>query len=184
MLPLAFIFAIVYASQGVVQNLHGNTTATTVEKSTQVIPGGPMASQEAIKELGQNGGGYVNANSSHPFENPNGLTNLLQMATILLIPFALTYAFGRWAGDQKQGWVVFAAMFTLWILVGGPGHGHGDARQPRAHRQGRGSVGDVHPDGREHGGQGDPVRRGHLRPLRRHHHRHLDRRHQLPARLA
>jgi len=117
MLPLAFIFAIAYASQGVVQNLNGNTAVTTVEGSTQVIPGGMMASQEAIKELGQNGGGYVNANSSHPFENPNGLTNWLQMATILLIPFALTYAFGRWAGDQKQGWVIFAAMFTLWILV-------------------------------------------------------------------
>ncbi|MGZ4710997.1 MAG: potassium-transporting ATPase subunit KdpA, partial [Acidimicrobiales bacterium] len=117
MLPLAFIFAIAYASQGVVQNLHGNTAVTTVEGSTQVVPGGMMASQEAIKELGQNGGGYVNANSSHPFENPNGLTNWLQMATILLIPFALTYAFGRWAGDQKQGWVIFAAMFTLWILV-------------------------------------------------------------------
>ncbi len=76
-----------------------------------------MASQESIKELGQNGGGYVNANSSHPFENPNGLTNWLQMATILLIPFSLTYAFGRWTGDQKQGWVIFAAMFTLWIAL-------------------------------------------------------------------
>jgi len=117
LLPLAFLIAIVYASQGVVQNLHANTTATTVEGSTQVIPGGPAASQEAIKELGTNGGGFLNANSAHPFENPNGFTNWLQMASILLIPFALTYAFGRMAKDQKQGWVVFAAMFTLWIAV-------------------------------------------------------------------
>jgi K+-transporting ATPase ATPase A chain len=117
LLPLAFLVAIVYASQGVVQNLHGNTVATTVEGSTQVIPGGPVASQESIKELGTNGGGFLNANSAHPFENPNGFTDWLQMATILLIPFALTYAFGRMAKDQKQGWVVFAAMFTLWIAV-------------------------------------------------------------------
>jgi len=117
LLPLAFLVAIVYASQGVVQNMHANTKATTVEGSSQVIPGGPMASQESIKELGTNGGGFLNANSAHPFENPNGFTNWLQMATILLIPFALTYAFGRMAKDQKQGWVVFAAMFTLWIAV-------------------------------------------------------------------
>ncbi|HEY5153448.1 MAG TPA: potassium-transporting ATPase subunit KdpA [Acidimicrobiales bacterium] len=117
LLPLAFIIGLLYASQGVVQNFNANTVATTVEGSSQVIPGGPMASQEAIKELGTNGGGFVNANSSHPFENPNGFTDWVQMATILLIPFALTYAFGRMAKDQKQGWVVFAAMFTLWILV-------------------------------------------------------------------
>ena len=117
LLPLAFIIAIVYASQGVVQNLHANTNATTVEGSSQVIPGGLTASQESIKELGTNGGGFLNANSAHPFENPNGFTDWLQMASILLIPFALTYAFGRMAKDQKQGWVVFAAMFTLWIAV-------------------------------------------------------------------
>ncbi|HEX7442767.1 MAG TPA: potassium-transporting ATPase subunit KdpA, partial [Acidimicrobiales bacterium] len=117
LLPLAFIIGLLYATQGVVQNFNANTVATTVEGSTQVIPGGPMASQEAIKELGTNGGGFVNANSSHPFENPNGFTDWVQMATILLIPFALTYAFGRMAKDQKQGWVVFAAMFTLWIAV-------------------------------------------------------------------
>jgi K+-transporting ATPase ATPase A chain len=117
LLPLSFVIALAMVSQGVVQNMQGNTTARTVEGSTQVIPGGPMASQESIKELGTNGGGFVNANSSHPFENPNGFTDWLQMAAILLIPFALTYAFGRMAKDQKQGWVVFVAMFTLWIAV-------------------------------------------------------------------
>jgi len=117
LLPLSFVIAIVFASQGVVQNLHGNTSATTVEGAAQVIPGGPIASQEAIKQLGTNGGGFLNANSTHPFENPNGFTDWLQIAALLLIPFALTYAFGRMAKDQKQGWVVFAAMFTLWIVV-------------------------------------------------------------------
>jgi len=117
LLPLSFAFAIVLVIGGVIQNFHGYDTITTLAGGHQTLTGGPVASQEAIKEIGTNGGGFYNANSSHPFENPNGLTNWLQMATILLIPFALTYAFGRWAGDQKQGWVIFAAMFTLWILV-------------------------------------------------------------------
>ncbi len=117
LLPLAFILAIVFVSQGVIQSLHGNTVAHTVEHAVQVIPGGPVASQEAIKMVGTNGGGFFNANSAHPFENPNGFTNLLQIAALLLIPFALTYAFGRMVKDQKQGWVLFGAMFFLWIAV-------------------------------------------------------------------
>jgi potassium-transporting ATPase potassium-binding subunit len=117
LLPLAFLLALVFASQGVIQNLHGNTVAHTVEHAVQVIPGGPIASQEAIKMVGTNGGGFLNANSAHPFENPNGFTNLLQLVALLLIPFSLTYAFGRMVKDQKQGWVLFAAMFVLWIAV-------------------------------------------------------------------
>lgn len=116
LLPLAVVGAVVLASQGVVQNLSGFREVTTVEGATQLIPGGPVASQEVIKELGTNGGGFYNANSAHPFENPNGLTNLLEMFLILVIPFALTYTFGRMAGDQRQGWAVFAAMFTLWAV--------------------------------------------------------------------
>ncbi|HQJ52834.1 MAG TPA: potassium-transporting ATPase subunit KdpA, partial [Anaerolineae bacterium] len=92
---------------------------TTVEGTVQSIPGGPAASQEAIKELGTNGGGFWNANSAHPLSNPDGLTNLLEIAGLLLIPFALTYAYGRMVKDQKQGWVVFAAMFLLWIAAAG-----------------------------------------------------------------
>ena len=98
-----------------IQTLDGPAQATTVEGATQEIYRGPIASQEAIKELGTNGGGPMNANSAHPFENPNGLTNLLQMWAILIIPFALTFAFGRLAKDRRQGWAVFAAMFILWI---------------------------------------------------------------------
>jgi potassium-transporting ATPase potassium-binding subunit len=90
---------------------------TTVTGQEQVIPGGPVASQEAIKEAGQNGGGPLNANSAHPFENPNGLTNFVQLWLILAIPFAFTYTFGKMARDQKQGWVVFATMFVLWLVM-------------------------------------------------------------------
>jgi K+-transporting ATPase ATPase A chain len=119
LVPLAIVFALVFVSQGVVQNLHGFRAATTVEGASQAIPGGAVASQEAIKELGTNGGGPYNANSAHPFENPNGLTDWLQIYALLLIPFALTYAYGRMVGDQRQGWVVFAAMFALWIGAAG-----------------------------------------------------------------
>lgn len=119
LLPIAFVVALVYLSQGAMQNLDGGVLARTVEGAAQWIPGGPQASQQAIKELGTNGGGFLNANSSHPLENPNGLTNLLQMFTILLIPFALTATFGRMARDARQGWVVFAAMFALWFAAAG-----------------------------------------------------------------
>lgn len=79
-----------------------------------MVAGGPFAGHEAIKELGTNGGGPLNANAAHPFENPNAITNLLEMFLILVIPFALTYAFGRFAKVQRQGWSIFAAMFMLW----------------------------------------------------------------------
>jgi K+-transporting ATPase ATPase A chain len=86
-----------------------------VQGATQSIYRAPIASQEAIKELGTNGGGIVNANSAHPFENPTAFTNFVEMAAILLIPFALTYAFGRLVGSQRQGWAIFAAMLALWL---------------------------------------------------------------------
>ena len=117
LLPLAFVGAIVMLSQGVVQNTHGFTKATTVEGATQLIPGGPIASQEAIKEAGNNGGGPYNANSAHPFENPNGITNFLQMYLILVLPFSLTWTFGRMARDRKQGLAVLAAMVILFVTT-------------------------------------------------------------------
>jgi potassium-transporting ATPase potassium-binding subunit len=121
LLPLAFVIAVLLASQGVVQSLRGPAGATTLEGATQEIYRAPVASQEAIKELGTNGGGIANANSAHPFENPTGFTNFVEMIAILLIPFALTYAFGRMAGNQRQGWAVFAAMFALWLGSAGTG---------------------------------------------------------------
>ena len=118
LVPIALVIGIAYVANGVVQNTHGDRTVTTVEGKTATIPGGLVASQESIKQIGTNGGGYYNANSSHPFENPNGFSNLLQVLTILLIPFALCFAFGRMAKDRKQGYVVFAAMFVLWLGAG------------------------------------------------------------------
>ena len=119
LLPLAIVLALVLVGRGVVQNFDGFTEVTTVEGAPQSIPGGPSASQEAIKELGTNGGGFWNANSAHPLSNPDGLTNLLEIFGLLMIPFALTYAYGRMVKDQKQGWVVFAAMFLLWAGAAG-----------------------------------------------------------------
>jgi K+-transporting ATPase ATPase A chain len=144
LLPLSALLALALASQGVIQNLDGYKEATTVEKltyqnpktdaagnplkdaagnavtetavtQTQTLPMGPIASQEAIKELGTNGGGFYNANSAHPFENPTPWTNLLEMFAILLIPFALTYTFGKMVGDTRQGWVILAAMLILFV---------------------------------------------------------------------
>lgn len=112
-LPLSVAGALFFGSQGVIQNFAGAATVTTVEGKTQVIAQGPVASQEAIKMLGTNGGGFFNANSAHPFENPTPLTNFVQMVMIFLIPAGLTYTFGRMAGDQRQGWAVFTAMAVL-----------------------------------------------------------------------
>src|SRR5262249_41814244 len=117
LLPLAFVAALVLVSQGAVQNFHATKTVTTVSGQTQSIPGGPIASQEAIKELGENGGGPYNANSAHPFENPNPITNILEIWLLLAIPFALPWTFGKMAGDLKQGFAVLGAMFVLWLAV-------------------------------------------------------------------
>jgi potassium-transporting ATPase potassium-binding subunit len=114
LLPISIIGALVLASQGVIQNLGGFVVAHTLDGAVQLIPGGPAASQEVIKELGTNGGGFLNANSGHPFGSPNGFTSLFELFLILLIPFALTYTFGKLARDRRQGWAVFAAMFLLW----------------------------------------------------------------------
>jgi K+-transporting ATPase ATPase A chain len=111
--PGCVIFALVLVWQGVPQNLHPYTQATTLEAQTQTIAQGPVASQEAIKMLGTNGGGFFNANSAHPYENPTPLTNLLQMLAIFIIPGALTVTLGRLTGSPGHGWAVLASMFVL-----------------------------------------------------------------------
>jgi potassium-transporting ATPase potassium-binding subunit len=148
LLPLALMLALLLVGQGVVQNFSGYKDVSTIETLTyqnpkvdadgnpikdaagnpvtetattqkQTLPMGPMASQESIKELGTNGGGFVNANSSHPYENPTAISNFLEMFAILLIPMGLTYTFGRLVGDTRQGWAVLAAMVILFVpLVG------------------------------------------------------------------
>jgi K+-transporting ATPase ATPase A chain len=146
LLPLALLLAVVLASQGVIENFSpykdvataealsyqqpkadaagnplkdaaGNPVMETLTTHTQTLPMGPIASQESIKELGTNGGGFLNANSAHPFENPNALTNLLEMLAILIIPAGLTYTFGRMVGDTRQGWAVLAAMGILFVTL-------------------------------------------------------------------
>ena len=117
LLPFAVVFAVFLISQGAIQNFDGSKTVTTVTGQQQTIPGGPIASQEAIKEIGENGGGPINANSTHPYENPNPITDVFEIWALLAIPFGLTYTFGRMAKDQKQGWVVFATMFVLWSAM-------------------------------------------------------------------
>jgi len=146
LLPLSLVFALVLVSQGVVQNLDAYKDVTTLEvntfqqaklgtdgqalkddkgqpvmedaqTTTQTLAMGPVASQEAIKMIGTNGGGFFNANSAHPYENPSALTNFLQMLAIFLIPAALCFAFGREVGDLRQGWAVLAAMTVLFVLA-------------------------------------------------------------------
>ena len=117
LLPLALVFAVVLVSQGAIQNFAAYQDVTTLEHATQTLAMGPVASQEAIKMLGTNGGGFFNANSAHPFENPTPLTNFLQMLAIFLIPGALCYTFGRMVGDTRQGWAVLAAMTVLFVVM-------------------------------------------------------------------
>ena len=115
LLPACLIYALLLIGQGVPQNLHAYTTAHPLEQPTQAqtIAQGPVASQEAIKMLGTNGGGFTNANSAHPFENPTPFSNFLQMLSIFIIPAGLTYTLGRMTGSPGHGWAVFAAMFVL-----------------------------------------------------------------------
>jgi potassium-transporting ATPase potassium-binding subunit len=146
LLPLALLLALALVSQGVIQNFSPYGEVTTLEPLTyqqpktdaagdplkdaagqpvmetltthaQTLPMGPIASQESIKELGTNGGGFANANSAHPYENPTAISNLLEMLAILIIPAALTYTFGRTVGDTRQGWAVLAAMLILFVSL-------------------------------------------------------------------
>ena len=116
LLPLAVVAGIALLAGGVIQNFNGFTEVTTLAGHTQSIPGGPVASQEAIKLLGTNGGGFFNANSAHPFENPTPLTNFLQVVLMLAIPFALPRTFGRMVGDHRQGYAIVAVMATLFTV--------------------------------------------------------------------
>ena len=116
LLPISVVLAIAYIAMGVPQTLGASVTATTMEGAQQVIALGPVASQLAIKMLGTNGGGFFNANSAHPFENPSALANFLQMVTIFVIDAGLTVCFGKAVGRERQGWAILAAMVTLFLM--------------------------------------------------------------------
>ena len=115
LLPLAFVFAIFLAQQGLIQNFSAYVRVKTLENHAQTIPFGPVASQVAIKQLGSNGGGFFNTNSAHPFENPTDLSNFFQMLALILIPASLVYAFGILISSKHQGYVPFVIMFSLWL---------------------------------------------------------------------
>ena len=126
LLPLALVLAVALVSQGVIQNFDAYQTVALVEPvkdadgktvTEQVLPMGPAASQIAIKQLGTNGGGFFNANSAHPYENPTPLSNFLEMLSILLIPAALCYTFGKMVGDTRQGWAILAAMVVVFVIM-------------------------------------------------------------------
>jgi K+-transporting ATPase ATPase A chain len=115
LLPVSVVGALFLVSQGVIQNLGHYTAIHTLVGGTQTLAQGPVASQEAIKELGTNGGGFFNVNSAMPFENPTGLSNFFELLLILVIPAGLTYTYGRMVGSQRQGWAIFSAMFVLFV---------------------------------------------------------------------
>jgi K+-transporting ATPase ATPase A chain len=115
LLPLSILLAIVLVGQGVIQNFKPYETIQTLQGAHQVIPMGPAASQIAIKQLGTNGGGFFNSNSAHPFENPTPLSNFLEMLSILIIPAALTYMYGKMVGSTKQGWTIYSAMLIMLV---------------------------------------------------------------------
>jgi K+-transporting ATPase ATPase A chain len=115
LLPFSLVLALLLVSQGVVQNLASYVDVTTLQHGTQTLPMGPAASQIAIKMLGTNGGGFFNANSAHPFENPTPFSNFLQMLSIFLIPASLCYTFGRMVGDRRQGWAILATMLLIFV---------------------------------------------------------------------
>jgi K+-transporting ATPase ATPase A chain len=116
LLPLSAVIALVLLAGGVIQNFAGFQEVTTIAGGTQTLPGGPVASQEAIKLLGTNGGGFFNANASHPFENPTAWTSLLEVFVYLVIPFSLPATFGRMVGDRRQGYAIVAAMAVLFLV--------------------------------------------------------------------
>ncbi|HLW01071.1 MAG TPA: potassium-transporting ATPase subunit KdpA [Ktedonobacterales bacterium] len=116
-LPISIVGALFLVSQGAIQNFSDYTMVHTLEGQTQTIAQGPVASMEIIKDLFNNGGGFFNVNSAHPFENPNALTNLVEILAELSIPAGLVYYFGKMAGNTKQGWAIFGAMFALWLIA-------------------------------------------------------------------
>ncbi|WP_270242214.1 potassium-transporting ATPase subunit KdpA [Rothia kristinae] len=116
LLPIAFVGAIVLMIGGVIQNFNGFQEVTTLTGGTATVPGGPVASQEAIKELGTNGGGFYNANSAHPFENPSAWTSLFEILLMLVIPVSLTRTFGKMVGDVRQGYAILGAMSVLFVI--------------------------------------------------------------------
>ena len=201
LLPISIVGSLFLVSQGVVQNLRPYDKAAVIDPQTvtttgsdgkpqstvvreQTIAQGPVASQEIIKQFGTNGGGFMNANSAHPFENPTPLTNFLEMFGIFAISAGLTYTLGSMTGSPRHGWAVWAAMAFLFLAGTTVAYLGGSAREPAADRCRRRSDGDSDVARRQHGRQGGPVRHRQLRALRDGDHRRELRRNQRLARLV
>jgi hypothetical protein len=214
LLPLSLVFAVFLVGQGVIQNFErlqgcdhagghqlpeseewapdgqplkdekGNPVMEDMKAATQTLAMGPVASQEAIKMLGTNGGGFFNANSAHPYENPTALTNFLQMLAIFLIPAALCFAFGRDGGRLRQGWAVLAAMTVMFVIAVVAITPAEQAGQPAAGRRWAWTRRPAPAVRRQHGRQGSALRHQRLHLFRGHHHRRLLRRGERHARLA
>ena len=136
LLPVSIVYALVLVAGGVPQTFAGSVVATTLEGAKQTLVLGPVASQEAIKMFGTNGGGFFNANSAHPFENPSAWTNFVQMLSIFAIGAGLTHLFGRAVGDRRQGWAIFAAMFVLFVAGAGLAYWAESSGNPNLHALG------------------------------------------------
>ncbi len=136
LLPLCVLLTLFYIASGVPQTLAGTVDVTTLEGARQMLALGPVASQEAIKMLGTNGGGFFNANSAHPFENPTALTNLIQMLSIFAIGFGLTWTFGKAVGNTRQGWAILSAMIILFTIGAGVAYGQEAAGNAIIHHLG------------------------------------------------
>ena len=165
LVPLSILLAVVLIWQGVPQTFHAHATATTLQGAHQAIARGPVGSQIAIKQLGTNGGGYYNSNSAVPFENPTGLTNFLEMLSILLIPAACVFMFGKMVSARRHGWMVFASMFAVFaigVAINLPAEQHGSSvlRKAGVNITMSGSQ-----SGRKHVRQGSALRPGELRRL-------------------
>ncbi len=152
LLPICIPIGLLLVAFGVIQNFAPYAQLTTLEGAKQIIAMGPVASQEVIKELGTNGGGFFNANSAHPFENPSPLTNFIEMILIFAIPAALTYTFGRMARDQKRGWTLFAAMAVLFLVGVGTIYHFEASGNPVTH----GLAVEQYTEGRDLGFLGEP----------------------------
>ena len=175
-LPISIVGGLFLCWTGVPQNFNAYQTVTTIDGGQQTITGGPMASQEIIKELGTNGGGFVNANSASPNENPTPLSNFFEMLMIFLVSAGLVYMYGKMAGDTRQGWAIFAAMAMLFFGGFTLAYASEAAGNPLVHQLGVA--------GREHGRQRVPFRHPRIDALRHDHDRYVVRRGELDARFA
>ena len=185
LLPLSIIVALVLVSQGVDPELHALPDASHgITGLPQTIAMGPVASQEAIKELGTNGGGFFNINSAHPFENPTGFTNFVEMLLVLIIPAALVFMYGRMVGNRRQGYAIYATMMIMFlgaVIVCYIAEAHGS---PAQHAAGLHTAAIARLHRRQPGGQGAALRHRRLGAVRRRHHGHLVRRGQQRDRVV